>query len=196
VANQISGEYQADLTVARSLQAEFESIHVAQIGREHNSHADILAKLATALESDIQRTVCIETLDRPSFQSQEVSVCSISNQPSWMDPILSYLKDNKLLEDKKEANMIKRKDLKYWVSKDRSLYRRSLIGPYLLCVHSDRVKNFLFEIHEGICGSHTGGRSLAHRVISQGYWWSYMQADALKYVWECDKCQRFAPMIH
>ncbi len=196
MANQISGEYQADLTVARSLQAEFESIHVAQIGREHNSHADILAKLATALESDIQRTVCIETLDRPSFQSQEVSVCSISNQPSWMDPILSYLKDNKLLEDKKEANMIKRKDLKYWVSKDRSLYRRSLIGPYLLCVHSDRVKNFLFEIHEGICGSHTGGRSLAHRVISQGYWWSYMQADALKYVWECDKCQRFAPMIH
>ena len=70
VANQISGEYQARgermsayLTVARSLQAEFESIHVAQNGREHNSHADILAKLATALESDIQRTVCIETLD-------------------------------------------------------------------------------------------------------------------------------------
>uniref|UniRef100_A0A2N9G1K5 Reverse transcriptase domain-containing protein n=1 Tax=Fagus sylvatica TaxID=28930 RepID=A0A2N9G1K5_FAGSY len=125
------GEYQARgermsayLTVARSLQAEFESIHVAQIGREHNSHADILAKLATALESDIQRTVCIETLDRPSFQSQEVSVCSISNQPSWMDPILSYLKDNKLLEDKKEANMIKRKDLKYWVSKDRMTVRK------------------------------------------------------------------------
>ena len=70
VANQISGEYQARgermsayLTVARSLQAEFESIHVAQNSREHNSHADILAKLATALESDIQRTVCIETLD-------------------------------------------------------------------------------------------------------------------------------------
>ena len=114
VANQISGEYQvrdermsAYLIVARSLLAEFDSIHVAQIGKEHNSHADILAKLATTLELDIQRTVCIETLDRPSFQSQKVSVCSISNQPSWMDPILSYLKDNKLLEDKKEANMIK-----------------------------------------------------------------------------------------
>ena len=113
-----------------------------------------------------------------------------------MDSILSFLKDNKLPEDKKEANMIKRKALKYWVSKDGSLYRWSLIRPYLLCVHSDRVKNFLFEIHEGICGSHTGGRSLAHRVISQGYWWSYMQADALKYVRECDKCQRFAPLIH
>ena len=89
VANQISGEYQARderisayLTIAWSLLAEFDSIHVAQIGRQHNSHIDILAKLATTLESDIQRTVCIETLDRPSFQNQEVSVCSISNQSS------------------------------------------------------------------------------------------------------------------
>jgi ribonuclease HI len=70
VANQISGEYHARdermlayLTLARSLLVEFESIQVAQIGREHNTHADILAKLATALESDLQRTICIETLD-------------------------------------------------------------------------------------------------------------------------------------
>ena len=53
----------AYLTIAWSLISKFDSIHVAQIGREHNSHADILAKLATALETDMQRTVCIETLD-------------------------------------------------------------------------------------------------------------------------------------
>ncbi len=76
VANQISGEYQARdermsvyLTIARTLLAEFDLTHLTQIRREHNSHADILAKLATALESDIQRTVCIETLDQPSFQN-------------------------------------------------------------------------------------------------------------------------------
>ena len=57
----------AYLAVARTLFAEFGLTHVAQIGREHNSHVDILAKLATALESDIQRTVCIETLEQPSF---------------------------------------------------------------------------------------------------------------------------------
>ena len=60
VANQISGEYQARddrmsayVMVARTLLSEFDSTHVAQIRREHNSHADILAKLATALESDM-----------------------------------------------------------------------------------------------------------------------------------------------
>jgi hypothetical protein len=178
----------AYLSIARSLLAEFDSTHVAQIGREHNSHADILANLATTLESDVQRTVCIETLDRPSFQKQEVFVCSISNQPSWMDLILSYLMDNKLPEDKKEAKMIKCKAPRYWVSKEGLLYRRSFTGPYLLCVHPEMVKNFLFEIHEGICGSHTGGKSLTHRAISQGYWWPCMQADALNYVRECDKC--------
>uniref|UniRef100_A0A2N9FQQ7 Uncharacterized protein n=1 Tax=Fagus sylvatica TaxID=28930 RepID=A0A2N9FQQ7_FAGSY len=203
VANQISGEYQAKddrmsayVTVARTLLSEFESTQVAQIGREHNSHADVLAKLATALETDVQRTVCIETLDQPSFQDKGGSVLSISSRSSWMDPILNYLKDNKLPEDTKEAKMVKRKAPRFWVSKEGLLYRRSFTEPYLLCVHPDKVKDFLFEIHEGICGSHTGGRSLAHRAISQGYWWPYMQADALKYVQECDKCQRFAPLIH
>ncbi len=123
---------------------------MAQIGREHNSHADILAKLATALELDIQRTICIETLDQLSFQNQEETICSINSQLSWMDPILSYLKDNKLPEDKKQANMIKRKAPKYWVSKEGTLYRRSFIEPYLLYVHLEMVKNFLFEIHEAI----------------------------------------------
>uniref|UniRef100_A0A2N9J9G6 Integrase catalytic domain-containing protein n=1 Tax=Fagus sylvatica TaxID=28930 RepID=A0A2N9J9G6_FAGSY len=58
------------------------------------------------------------------------------------------------------------------------------------------VDDLLFEIHEGICGSHTGGRSLAHRAMSQGYWWPFMQSDAVRYVRKCDKCQRFAPKIH
>ena len=87
VGNQILGEYQARdemistyMLVARSLLAKFESTHVAQIGKEHNSHADILAKLATTLESDMQRTICVETLDWPSFQNQEMFfVFSIGN---------------------------------------------------------------------------------------------------------------------
>ncbi|GFY90940.1 hypothetical protein Acr_07g0011360 [Actinidia rufa] len=40
------------------------------------------------------------------------------------------------------------------------------------------VEDVLYEIHEGICGLHSGGRSLAHRTLSQGYWWPYMQKDA------------------
>ena len=36
---------------------------------------------------------------------------------------------------------------------------------------------------------------MAHRAMTQGYWWPYMQEDATTFVKSCEKCQRFAPMI-
>ena len=64
------------------------------------------------------------------------------------------------------------------------------------CVHPELTKLLLEELHEGICGSHTGGRSLAHRAIIQGYWWPNIQRETLEYVRKCDQCQRFTPSIH
>ena len=59
MANQILGEYQAwderMVSYLRAVQtslSKFKFTQVEQIGREHNSHADILAKLATAMETD------------------------------------------------------------------------------------------------------------------------------------------------
>ena len=54
----------------------------------------------------------------------------------------------------------------------------------------------LEELHERICGSHTDSRSLAHRAITQDYWWPNMQKDAQEYVRKCDQCQQFAPNIY
>jgi len=33
------------------------------------------------------------------------------------------------------------------------------------------VELHLEELREGICKSHTGGKSLSHRAFTQGYWW-------------------------
>ena len=54
----------------------------------------------------------------------------------------------------------------------------------------------LEKLHEGIYGSHMGGRSLAHRALTQGYWWPSMQKSSLDYVKKYDQCQRYAPNIH
>ena len=113
-----------------------------------------------------------------------------------MDSIIQYLKDDMLPKDKIEADKIRRKTTSNWLSKDHKLYKRSFSGHYLLCVHPEQTESLLEEMHEGICGSHTGGRSLVHRAITQGYWWLNMQREALEYVKECDQCQRFAPSIH
>jgi ribonuclease HI len=124
IANQIFREYQAHdermsayLLIIQNLLFGFESTTVEQIGKEHNSYADILAKLATTLESEVQRNISVETLSIPSFQNQELySVHSTSAKPSWMDPLIDYIKNSKLPEDKKEMSVIKRKSLKYWIS--------------------------------------------------------------------------------
>ena len=54
----------------------------------------------------------------------------------------------------------------------------------------------LSELHEGICGNHSGERSLAHRAHSQGYYWPTMKKDAAAYVKKYDKCQKYAPIPH
>ena len=113
-----------------------------------------------------------------------------------MDPIVRFLKDDVLPKEKSEAEKIRRKAPRFWLSEDHKLYKCSYSGPYLLCVHPEASELLLEKMHKGICESHTGGRSLSHRAITQGYWWPGMQKEALDYVKKCDQCQRFALNIH
>ena len=113
-----------------------------------------------------------------------------------MDPIVSFLKNDTLPEEKSKAKKIRRKAHQFWLSEDHKLYKRSYSRPYLLCIHPEASELLLEELHEGICGSHIGERSLSHRAITQGYWWTGMQKKAQKYVRKCDQYQRFAPNIH
>ena len=76
------------------------------------------------------------------------------------------------------------------------MYKRSFFRPYLLCVHPEAMQPLLEELYEGICDNHTEGRSLSHRALTRGLWWSSMQRAAQKYAKKCDQCQRFAPSIH
>ena len=113
-----------------------------------------------------------------------------------MDSIIQFLREDTLPEERIEADKIRKNATRFWLSKNQKLYKRSFSGPYLLCIHPEMTESRLEVLHEGIYGSHTGGRSQAHRAITQGYWWSNMQKEAQEYVKKCDQCQRFAPSIH
>ena len=82
-----------------------------------------------------------------------------------MDPIVLFLKEDILPEEKSEADKVQRKAPRFWLSKDQKLYKRSFSGPYLLCIHPEAVELLLEGLHEGICGSHNGSRSLSHRAL-------------------------------
>ncbi|RDX74603.1 hypothetical protein CR513_45640, partial [Mucuna pruriens] len=48
------------------------------------------------------------------------------------------------------------------------------------------------EVHEGVCGTHIGGRTLASKIAKAGYYWPTLKSDCMSFVRRCDKCQRFA----
>ena len=103
-----------------------------------------------------------------------VHVHQIRIGPTWMDPIVLFLKEDIMPEDKLEADKVRRKVPHFWISEDQKLYKRSFSGPYLLCIDPEASELLLKEFHEEIYGNHIGGRSLSHRAITQGYWWPNM----------------------
>ena len=112
------------------------------------------------------------------MERRKAQIHQIRVGPSWMDPIVLFLKEDILLEEKGEADKVQRKAPQFWLSEDQKLYKRSFFGLYLLCVHPEAVDPLLEELHERICESHTGGRSLSLKALTQGYWWSNMQNGA------------------
>ena len=68
------------------------------------------------------------------------------------------------------------------------LYKRGFSCPYLRCLGTEEADYIMREVHEGICGNHSGLRSLVHKLMQAGYYWPTMQKDAEAYVKTCDKC--------
>ena len=185
------------LNQIRLLHSKFESFSLNHIPRSGNTHADSLATLASSSAQSLPRVILVEDLYKPTnINEMAAHVQQIRVGSSWMNLIISFLKEDTLPSDKLEAEKIRRRAPRFWLSEDQKLYKHSFSGPYLLCIHLETSKLLLEELHEGLCGSHTGGRSLSHRALTQGYWWPNMQIEAQEYVKKCDQCQRFAPNLH
>ena len=204
VVGQVKSELEAKdermreyLTRVQHLQKNFESFDLQHLPRGGNTHADSLAMLATSSAQNLPRIILVEDLGRPlGKKGKMVYVPHVRVGPNWMDPIIQFLSKDVLPEDKSDAKKICRKAPRFWLSEDHKLYKRSFFGPYLLRIHHEASELILEELHEGICGSHTGRRSLAHRTITQGYWWPNIQKEALEYTKKCDQCQRFTLNTH
>ena len=176
---------------------KFELSDLQHIPRGGNTHADSLATLTTSSTQNLPHVILIKDLGKPSGEKENmIYVPCVKIGPNWMDPIIQFLRKNVLPEGKSEAKKIRRKAPRFWLSKDQKLYKQPFSGPYLLFIHLEASELLLEELHEGICGSHTGGRSIAHKAITPGYWWPNMQKEALEYTKKCDQCQRFTPNIH
>ncbi|XP_050278273.1 uncharacterized protein LOC126719801 [Quercus robur] len=177
IVGQVNGELEAKdermqeyLVQVKHLQTHFYHFHLVHVSRSRNTHADSLVTLTTSLAQPLPQVILVEDLYRPTTEKANgIRVHNVRAGPSWMDPLVLFLKHDTLPDDKNEADKIRRKASRFWLSEDSKLYRRSFSGPYLLCVHPEATELILEELHEGICGSYTGGRFLSHRSITLGY---------------------------
>ncbi|CAL9025340.1 unnamed protein product, partial [Prunus brigantina] len=164
----------------------FNAYLISQVPRSENSHANALARLASAIEQGIGRNIHMEILDQPSTRAS--LICAIDHSPTWMDPILQFLQNQTLPADPAEARRVRYRSARYLIL-NGALYKRGFSLPYLRCLTPEEGNYVLREIHEGICGSHSGARSLAHKAIRQGYFWPSLHTDAQAFTQKCDKCQ-------
>ncbi|RVW83261.1 hypothetical protein CK203_039664 [Vitis vinifera] len=85
----------------------------------------------------------------------------------WTEAIIKYLRTGTLPEEPRQAHKTR-----------------------VQAAHFTLIGGHLYK------RNHSGGRYLAHRAHSQGYYWPTMKKDVATHVKKCDKCQRHAPIPH
>ncbi|XP_024042712.1 uncharacterized protein LOC127901426 [Citrus sinensis] len=197
ICNQLNNQFQVReeklglyLKKAKQMVGLFQEVEVKQISRNENYRVDMLARMAAIANPKLPKSVPLEVRTSPSI-GEEVEVMRISTKESWMDPILAYIRDGVLPEDKRQARKLKCRAARYTLL-DEVLYRRGFTLPLLRCVDDEEADYVLREIHEGICGNHSGARTLAFKALRQGYFWPTMHQDAKKMAKNCKTCQSFS----
>ena len=152
------------------------------IPRDRNERVDALAAVSASLP--VKETIYLPIYYKPDSSILHDRVSQIREAPpSWMDPIILYITAGELPDYKNRAHKIQIQSARFSII-DGQLYKRSIGGPYFKCLTPEQSQYVLAELHEGICGNHPGGRTLAHRAHSQGYYWPTMKTDAANYVKE------------
>ena len=165
---------------------------IIQIPRGENEQAERLAKAASAEHMITHGNVLSFIQLSPLIDSSDVQ--EIGSESNWTTTIASYLKGG-ILPDKKEAARKLKVQAARFVLIKNVLYKRGFSHPYLRCIGNEEADYVMREVHEGICGNHSGSRSLIHKLVRVGYYWPTIQANAKAYVKACDKCQRFSNII-
>ncbi|XP_071712561.1 uncharacterized protein [Rutidosis leptorrhynchoides] len=183
VANQFNGSFEAhELSMQKYLKLlqeaakRFEFFELSQPSRSQNKKADALSKLAALTFLYFQKQVWVEELPHKSIDGSLIVATIEEVQPNWMDPIIHHLHNNTLLEDKKEARLVRERSPMYVIEND-ILYGKSYLGPLMRCVGPAKVATTIEEVHSGSCALHSGYKTVAAKIMRMGYFWPTLYCD-------------------
>ncbi|GJS62343.1 reverse transcriptase domain-containing protein [Tanacetum coccineum] len=200
VANQVLGAYVAKeknmikyLEKVKSLVSGFANFSISQVPRSQNKKADALSKIVSTSFAHLSKQVLVEILKEKSIQEKEVTTVVEEDGPTWMTPIIEYLKEGTLPNDRKEASKLRIKARQYELLEE-VLYRRSFLKPWLRCVGPLQADYVIRKIHEGSCSMHAGPRFVVAKAMRLGYYWPTMHRDTRDMIRTCNDCQIHHPV--
>ena len=191
VVTHVQKEYEAKdaritryLTKVRDTLQRFTEWTIEKIRRTENGRADALADIVASLPIKEVILLPIHVQANPSVT--EASTCntikvSQADNQGWMEVIIKYLRTGTLPKEPKQAHKIRVQAARFTLIEGH-LYKRFFTGPYLRYLNHSKALYVLAKLHEGICGNHSRGRSMAHRAHLQGYYWPTMKKDATAYI--------------
>jgi hypothetical protein len=136
----------------------------------------------------------------PSISLEQAEECNVLSQPKsdsddWMEPIIRYIKNEELSDDKIAAEHIARQSSHYTLIGE-TLYKRGATVVLMKCILSATGKQLLDEIHAGQCGIHATSRTLIRKVFRSGFYWPTAKNDATELVQRCEACQYLSKQQH
>ncbi|KAL2244075.1 UNVERIFIED_CONTAM: Ribonuclease HI [Sesamum indicum] len=201
IAMQIEGAYETrerTMTqykeIVQRLMGKFSGCSVSQVPRAENDKADALSKFGAAMDGIRDRKITALVREQSALVSgTEIQV--VSEAESWMSEIIRYLEEGTLPNDPLAAKRVKFRAARFTLLEGQ-LYKGTADDPLLKCLDGERALYVMREIHEGICGNHSGARLLAQKVMRQGYFWPTLVEDSKNLVRKCESCQKYASLIH
>nr|KYP64946.1 Retrovirus-related Pol polyprotein from transposon 17.6 [Cajanus cajan] len=207
VAEQVGGNFQVkDHTMLRyyhayqKLKANFQEVLVEHIPREDNTRADQLARLAATKKPGHLRTIIQQEIDHPSVEAEMVAnvdaeLADHDNPPDWRDELKAYLTGGIAPTEPAEAKRLRTQASRYVVITGQ-LYKRGFSTPLLKCLNPAEADYVTREVHEGICGLHSGARTTVSKLLRAGYYWPTMNTDCAAFIKRCQPCQKHGNLIH
>ncbi|XP_020240151.1 uncharacterized protein LOC109818997 [Cajanus cajan] len=177
----------------RGLSGRFDDVQVRHTPRNCKERADQLARLASSQKSGQLRATI--HLERPSPSVAQGCMPVDESPKTWMTDILDFIVHGKEPADSSEAKKLRTQAAWYSVVSGE-LYRRGFFTPLLKCLEHQQANYAVCEVHEGICGSHSRGRTLATKILRAGYYWPTLKTDCADYVKKCAQYQKHGNLIH
>nr|KYP56486.1 Gypsy retrotransposon integrase-like protein 1 [Cajanus cajan] len=115
--------------------------------------------------------------------------------PDWRDELKAYLTSGIAPTEPTEAKRLRTQASRYVVIAGQ-LYKRGFSTPLLKCLNLAEADYVTREVHEGICGLHSGARTTVSKLLRAGYYWPTMNTDCAAFVKRCQPCQRHGNLIH